>query len=419
MATRGARRGGSREREVSDGTPRRPDQPNNILSNIPSRLPPKQPPTHPAHPPTTRPTQQSIQGAFDPDQSRTEDALADEALTNKGESREALAFLARLVGVPLLAGALAASALAEPILSFTLANNTDAFAMTSRQKVEGAERVHQEEARVRMLMAIGQAPPLDEVGMARHLREFARAFEAEARGRNEAGLVTLVRDGVSLMVAAALCAWDAEGREALATTVRRLFVGLSDIAKAILIILVADTSLGYHSEEGWTALTDLVLSHYGLEAEQRSIVLFVGIIPIAIDVAFKWWARALCVAMRASFSCASFLCAAEECGRGQRRAYIPRACFLAQHHRHPPALAPFPQHPLSTSSTGGSSRGSTASRPPPWSRSRRWTGTDVSLLDERRGSTCGTQPPDRRARSAGRAECKEPTSARPLCIALV
>ena len=232
---------------------------------------------------------QSIAGAFDPDQSRTEGAMADEALTNKSESREALAFLARLVVIPVVTGALVGRALAEPILSFTLANNPDAFAMTSRQKVEGAERVHQEEARVRMLMAIGQAPPLDEVGMARHLREFARELQEEERHHNEAGLVTLVGDMLSLMVGATIFARDADGRAALSSTIARLFEGLSDIAKAVLIILIADTSLGYHSEEGWTALIDIVLGHYGIEAAEKAVVLFVGIIPIAIDVAFKYW----------------------------------------------------------------------------------------------------------------------------------
>lgn len=63
---------------------------------------------------------QSIYGAFDPDQSRTEDAMADEALTNKEESREALAFTGRLVVVPLVTGALISRAITEPVLSFSL-----------------------------------------------------------------------------------------------------------------------------------------------------------------------------------------------------------------------------------------------------------------------------------------------------------
>jgi hypothetical protein len=63
---------------------------------------------------------QSISGAFDPDQSRTEDAMADEALTNKEESREALGFIARLVFIPLITGALISRAITDPVLNFSL-----------------------------------------------------------------------------------------------------------------------------------------------------------------------------------------------------------------------------------------------------------------------------------------------------------
>ena len=47
-------------------------------------------------------------------------------------------------------------ALADPVLSFTLQNNEEAFAMNDMQKVEGAEAVHVEETRVRMDVALGK-----------------------------------------------------------------------------------------------------------------------------------------------------------------------------------------------------------------------------------------------------------------------
>eukprot|EP00775_Hariotina_reticulata_P008706 gene8706-8887_t len=232
---------------------------------------------------------QSIYGAFDPDQSRTEDAMADEALANKEESREALAFMGRLVAIPLITGALISRAVTDPVLSFSLQNNPNAFAMTERQKIEGATAVHLEETRVKMMMAIGQAPPLDDGGMLQHLREYALEVQEEERHKNEASLMTLVSDSISAMVFFAMFLRDNDGRQALLSTIGRLFEGLSDIAKAVLIILVADTLLGYHSEEGWTGFLDLFLGHYGIEVEEEDIVLFVGIIPIAIDVLFKYW----------------------------------------------------------------------------------------------------------------------------------
>ena len=85
---------------------------------------------------------QAVLGALDPDQQRTEETLSGEALANKEESKEALRYsLGQLIGLPLLAGFVMGRALADPVLSFTLNNNPNAFAMTDRQKIEGVEKV--------------------------------------------------------------------------------------------------------------------------------------------------------------------------------------------------------------------------------------------------------------------------------------
>jgi hypothetical protein len=194
-----------------------------------------------------------------------------------------------MLTVPLVAGALVGRLLTGPVLTFTLANDPAAFQLTSRQKVEGAQRLHVEEARVRMEVALGRAPPLDDRAMQRHLRTFAREVREEERARNEAKLMTLVSDAASLAVAVVMAARDAAGRRALSGTLSRLFEGLSDIAKAVLIILLADTTLGYHSEEGWTGFLDVVLGHWGIEGDERLVVIFVGVFPVAIDALFKYW----------------------------------------------------------------------------------------------------------------------------------
>jgi hypothetical protein len=84
-------------------------------------------------------------------------------------------------------------------------------------------------------------------------------FQEEERLKNESNLMTLVSDSISAMVFFIMFARDNDAREALFSTIGRLFEGLSDIAKAVLIILVADTLLGYHSEEGGFAVIGRVL----------------------------------------------------------------------------------------------------------------------------------------------------------------
>lgn len=75
-------------------------------------------------------------------------------------------------------------------------------------------------------------------------------YQEEEREKNEASLMTLVSDSISAMVFFIMFVRDNDAREALFSTIGRLFEGLSDIAKAVMIILIADTLLGYHSEEG-------------------------------------------------------------------------------------------------------------------------------------------------------------------------
>ncbi|GLC76297.1 hypothetical protein PLESTF_001763800 [Pleodorina starrii] len=231
----------------------------------------------------------AVREGLDPDQERSEQMLTGEALVNKEESQVAVRYVARLIGIPLVTGFVISRALADPILNFSLRNNPDAFELSDMQKVEGAEAVHLEETRLRLDMAIGRLPPMSELQMFEHLAEYAAEVQEEERHHNETILINAVSDSVSFLTFAGILSQPTKGREALLNTMARLFYGLSDIAKAVGIILVADTLLGYHSEEGWHGLIELVLGHYGVEPSEEGVVIFVGVVPVVIDVMFKYW----------------------------------------------------------------------------------------------------------------------------------
>ncbi|KAG2492721.1 hypothetical protein HYH03_009134 [Edaphochlamys debaryana] len=231
----------------------------------------------------------AVREGLDPDQERTEQMITGEALVNKEESQLAIRYVARLIGIPLVTGFVISRALADPILNFSLRNNPDAFELSDLQKVEGAEAVHIEETRLRLDMAIGRAPPMNELQMFEHLAEFAAEVQEEERHHNETILINAVSDSISALTFAGILSQPTRGREAVSNTLQRLFYGLSDIAKAVGIILVADTLLGYHSEEGWHGLIELVLGHYGIEPSEQGVVIFVGVVPVVIDVFFKYW----------------------------------------------------------------------------------------------------------------------------------
>jgi CemA family len=65
--------------------------------------------------------------------------------------------------------------------------------------------------------------------------------------------------------------------------------GLSDSAKAFIIILFTDIFVGFHSPHGWEVLLEGVAQHFGLPASHAFISLFIATFPVILDTIFKYW----------------------------------------------------------------------------------------------------------------------------------
>lgn len=212
-----------------------------------------------------------------------------EAITNQYESRESLRYAGVLIGVPLAVGFAVSRMVAQPLWSFAQEIDPNAFALSAEQKVEGAEAMHREEIKLRMAASLGQAPDLNDEDLLQHLHQEAVAFADQKKKENKSALLNVVSDSTSAVIFFMLLVRDNSPRAILFRTIGRVFTGLSDTAKAFIIILVTDTLLGYHSEEGWTAALSLLSHHYGLHAQQDGLHLFVATVPVVLDSLFKYW----------------------------------------------------------------------------------------------------------------------------------
>ncbi|WNZ43863.1 proton extrusion protein PcxA [Leptolyngbya boryana CZ1] len=65
--------------------------------------------------------------------------------------------------------------------------------------------------------------------------------------------------------------------------------GLSDSAKAFIIILFTDVFVGFHSPHGWEIILESVSKHFGLPANRDFIFLFIATFPVILDTIFKYW----------------------------------------------------------------------------------------------------------------------------------
>jgi hypothetical protein len=67
------------------------------------------------------------------------------------------------------------------------------------------------------------------------------------------------------------------------------FFGLEASTQAFTLLLIADVLVGYHSSDGWITGINLVLGHYGITEHESFTSIFVAIVPVTLDVTFKYW----------------------------------------------------------------------------------------------------------------------------------
>jgi hypothetical protein len=67
-----------------------------------------------------------------------------------------------------------------------------------------------------------------------------------------------------------------------------VFFGLDDSKKSLLILLITDLLVGYHSSNLWELFFESLFNHYGLPESQTGIFLLVATLPVLLDVLFKY-----------------------------------------------------------------------------------------------------------------------------------
>lgn len=157
------------------------------------------------------------------------------------------------------------------------------------QKLEMVKVLKTEKARFRLEVEIGKSPPLSDEEVWWELRDKALELRDERRLENRKAFANIWSDlvfGISLFI---LLYLNQSKVALLKFTGYKIINNISDAGKAFVIILVTDIFLGYHSESGWQTLVEIILEHYGIEADESAIITFVCVVPVFMDACVKLW----------------------------------------------------------------------------------------------------------------------------------
>jgi hypothetical protein len=121
------------------------------------------------------------------------------------------------------------------------------------------------------------------------MRDRVAELAAESRDSSANAVKNWIADLTGLVVFCLILVNSGREVEILKSFLNELVYGLSDSAKAFVIILLTDVFVGFHSPHGWEVLLEGVSGHLGLPASRNFIFLFIATFPVILDTIFKYW----------------------------------------------------------------------------------------------------------------------------------
>jgi len=180
----------------------------------------------------------------------------------------------------------------DPIIAEQLkAASVDHKAIELNEEQEFAilERTHKFEQRLEFETLMGRQAPLTEIEKAEKIRHEADRLEAEeilhtvrVDGNRYGDLVFF---GAVLIM---LVTYADDAKIAVNGT-KQAFFSLAPAQQAFILLLSSDVLVGYHSADGWQTVLRQLGGRYGIREQEDAISIFVSLVPVCVDVLFKFW----------------------------------------------------------------------------------------------------------------------------------
>ncbi len=198
-------------------------------------------------------------------------------------------FLLLLIIIPLLTHQISKVLIVGPIINHFRSPDTTQVFLNFEMEEEALVELQRFEERIKFENMIGIAPPLSSEEVEKEIEAKARKIAEEFRYESANAIKNVFSDIFS--VGAFICVLIASKPSILVLKdfFDHVVYGLSDSAKAFIIILFTDVFVGFHSPHGWEVILEGVSRHWGLPANRDFIFLFIATFPVILDTIFKYW----------------------------------------------------------------------------------------------------------------------------------
>ena len=198
-------------------------------------------------------------------------------------------FILLLIIVPLLTHQLSKVLIISPVINHFINPETAPIFLNSEMEEDALLELQRFEEKIKFENLISSAPPLSAEEMEIQTEDKAREIAEQFRRQSANAIKNVFADIFSVGAFIYLLMISKPSIMVLKDFFDHIVYGLSDSAKAFIIILFTDVFVGFHSPHGWEVILEGVSRHWGLPANRDFIFLFIATFPVILDTIFKYW----------------------------------------------------------------------------------------------------------------------------------
>lgn len=220
---------------------------------------------------------------------RSEEEVVKNHRNTKIRTIVSLRFLLLLILVPLLTQQVSKNFLVGPIVDRTYRPPLESIFLNPDMQEEALGELEHYEHLLRFRNRARQGPHLTEEAIEERVDEKALEIAEGARRQSADAIKNVISDFISLLGFGIVIASSREEIAILKSFIDEIVYGLSDSAKAFVIILSTDIFVGYHSTHGWEVVVSGISRHFGLPENRDFMFLFIATFPVILDAVIKYW----------------------------------------------------------------------------------------------------------------------------------
>ena len=229
-------------------------------------------------------------GRIKQEMNREEDEVINKFRRSRNKTAISIRFLLLLIILPLLTHQLSKTFIVTPVVErYFYTEETENIFLNRDIEEEALMELEKWEKKIKLETLMGLHPSGEEEDIEIQLKEKAKEVVEFARHNSQNALANVFADVFSLIAFAGVIVVSKREIVVFKSFIDEIIYGLSDSAKAFLIILFTDIFVGYHSPHGWEVILEGIARHLGIRSSREFNFIFIATFPVILDTVLKYW----------------------------------------------------------------------------------------------------------------------------------